>query len=625
MSAFDNRVWELSRKGVRYWREYGTFRLGVRLCEHIGRTLGWHLPKPISNWRAKQWQSQFEVCPKISIVVPIYRTSEAWLNCCVESVKTQYYENWELILVDDASDQFELTEQLQKLSNSDYRIKVVSLTKNTGIAGATNVGIENAKGEFIGFLDHDDELTLDALTWMVASYNRHPNALWFYSDEAKIPDVGKPQKPFAYFFKPAYSPEYLLSNMYTCHFSMYSTKLLREAGGLRMGFDGFQDHDLALRLSERVNRDQVVHVPRVLYYSRVVEGSTAEAGSAKPDAGRKGQKAVREALERRGLSGAVTSHPQIPTAFNIQFHALSTPTVRIIIPTFNSLHDLRNCLDSIDRCTRYPNYRVTIIDNRSDDPAVLAFLRDGEAERRFQVINDPRPFNHSRMHNDVIAKCDETYIVFMNNDVEILTEGWLEQMVATAEMDSSVAGVGALLLYPDRTVQHGGIYWGRCGVAGHSHHLLEEDEPGYFGQAHLLRETSGATAALLLMRRSAYEEVGGFDAINYPASFNDVDLWIRLTQSGYRCIYNPQVRAIHFASKSRKITRKSERKDIARFSKQWGHLVHQDPFHHPGLDPIDECFTRIVRVPVDSLARERFRCLSPTRALKDQETHQRAA
>ncbi len=593
-------LWDVPTNLARQWKHEGTAQLLAKLRKEYRRRRI-PRPKPLSRRRARQWEREFSRRPRISLVVPVSKTRLAWLRSCVNSVRSQYYNAWELILVDDRSEMPRLASRLERYSRRDDRIRVISLSENAGIAGATNVGIEAAAGEFIGFLGHEDELSPDALTWIVAALNRLPHAVWLYSDEDKITKRGKRFGPY---FKPAYSPEFLLANPYTAHFSVYTADLLRSVQGLRAGFDGSEDHDLALRLSEIVRRDQVVHIPRILYHRRAAESSTAAPIN--------GRKAVSEALTRRGQIGEVRSHPILKTAYQIRFRPKFSPTVRILIPTHNGLYDLRACLDSIEHRTCYKNYRITVIDNRSDDPDLLRFLDRAESLRVLEVVRDPRPFNHSRMHNDVIAKCPDDFLVFMNNDVELLTDGWLEHMLGTAELDDSIAGVGSLLFYPDRTVQHAGIYLGREGIAGHVHRGLDADNPGYFGQAHLLKGVSAATAALLLMKRTAFAEVGGFDAERYPTSFNDVDLWLRLAQQGYRCVYNPEVRAIHHESKSRRVVQAEEDVYQERFRRQWAGVVDRDPFYNPNLSTEEELAPDWHPYPIRSWQEEIFRCQTVT-------------
>lgn len=315
--------------------------------------------------------AQAELCqryaayqPLVSIVVPVYRVDPKWLNLCVQSVVNQYYQNWELILVDDCSQQPALTKRLMHWAADDKRIRVITLKQNQNISGATNVGIDAATGDFIGFLDHDDEITPDALTWFLIAHNQNPDAQWFYSDEATIDEDGCCK---FLTFKPDFSPEYLLSVMYTCHFSVYSSELIRQVGGMRLGFDGSQDHDLALRISEKIHRNQVVHIPRVLYKWRALPTSTAASTETKPYAAITGKKAVEEALERRGLVGTVESSPFCPTMYQIHLEPQVFPDVTIIIPTKNGLNDVRKCINSIRCHTEYPHYEIVVIDNQSDD------------------------------------------------------------------------------------------------------------------------------------------------------------------------------------------------------------------------------------------------------------------
>ncbi len=589
-------LWDVPSSIVRYWKHFGSSQLRIKLEKEYRRRRT-ATPKPLTPGQAREWEREFVRFPQISLVVPVHGPRVSWLKRCIHSARSQYYPAWELLLVDDKFKRPDLKHRLERYARQDRRIRLVSLSQTRGIARAKNAGIEAAAGEFIGFLNPEDQLTPDALLWIVAAHHRQPEAVWFYSDEDKITGIGKRIEPY---FKPAYSPEFLLAKMYTTHFSVYAAGLLRQVCGLRLGFDGAEDHDLALRLSEVVRRDQVVHIPRILYHKR----AAADPAAARSN----GQKAVYDALVRRGRAGDVGIHSAIDTAYRIRFRPQSAPAVRILIPTHNGLDDLRACLDSIEHRTRYKNYRITVIDNRSNDPALLRFLERAESLRVLEVVRDPRPFNHSRMHNDVIANCQDEFLVFVNNDVELLTDGWLEQMLGTAESDPSIAGVGALLFYPDRTVQHAGIYLGREGIAGHVHRGLDANNPGYFGQAHLLRNVIGATAALLLMRRTAFIEVGGFDAERYPTSFNDVDLWLRLAERGDRCVYNPEVQAIHHESKSRRVNQAEEEIYQERFRRQWAGMVARDPFYNPNLSPEEELAPQWHPYPIGSWREEWFRC-----------------
>ena len=321
--------------------------------------------------------------------------------------------------------------------------------------------------------------------WVALYLNRRPDAVWLYSDEAVMCPDGQ---CLNLHLKPDFSPEFLLSAMYTCHLSVYSAELVREAGGMRRGFEGSQDHDLALRIAEKISREQVVHIPRILYCWRAVESSTAADVDCKPHAQVAGRRAVEEALQRRGIRGSVGPSPYCSSMYEIKLEPKRFPAVSIIIPTKNGLADLRTCLDSLHKKTQYPNYEVIVIDNQSGDPPVLAYLKEEQQKGRLRVLPYREEFNHSAMNNRAVASSESEYVVFMNNDVELISEAWLETLIATAELDPSIAGVGAKLLYPDKTVQHGGVVLGICGLAGHAHRFAEDDDPGYLCRANLLNE-----------------------------------------------------------------------------------------------------------------------------------------
>ena len=449
---------------------------------------------------------RFKVKPLISIITPVYKIDIKWLNKCIESVSRQYYENWELILVDDASESDTIKKVMNSRASSDNRIKVFFQEKNSGIAGATNFGIKNAKGDYIGFLDHDDELTPDALTWMIWAINKNPEALWFYSDEDKMSDKDKCHSPY---FKPDFSPEFLLSNMFTCHFSVYGSEVIKKVNGLRTGFDGSQDHDLALRISEIVPPAKIIHIPRILYHWRIIPGSAAMSIEEKPKAPIAGRKAVSDALKRRNLKGIVTSNKICPTLYEIEFQPGSFPEVTIIIPTYNSLSLVKNCIKSLKNNTEYPNYNILVIDNKSDDEEFLEYIREQESHGTLKVMLYDKPFNHSDMNNLAVRSVSSELVVFMNNDIEIISNNWLEQLVATVSIDDTIACAGCLLLYKDNTVQHGGIILGLTDPAGHAHKHILSENIGYYGRLYAIQQLSGVTAALMIAKKSAFEKIGG--------------------------------------------------------------------------------------------------------------------
>jgi GT2 family glycosyltransferase len=447
-----------------------------------------------------------------------------------------------LLVVDDASGRQDLRRLIDHWDSHDERVRAFYLEQNAGIAGATNFGIEHAKGEFIGFLDHDDELTPDALTWMTYMLNENPGALWLYSDEDLMSTRGRCHSPH---FKPDFSPEFLLSNMFTCHFSVYCAELLRRSGGLRSNLDGSQDHDLALRLSEVVPREKIVHIPRVLYHWRVIPGSTAMAVQAKPKAPAAGRQAVRDALARRKIKGRVTSHEVCETMYRIELEPGSAPQVSVIIATGKRLDAIRGCIDAARTHTAYPNYEIVVIRSNAGEAPCLGHVKDEQIGGRVRVLEYEHSFNDSDMNNIAAASVDSEFVVFMHDDVEVISGRWLEQLVAVAQLDDSIAAVGGLLLRPDRTVEHGGVILGCCDGVGYAHRNVHSCLPGYFGRLHALQEMSGIAGALVLIRRSSFQSVGGFNTGRYPAAYNDVDLCIRLRKNGFRCIYDPLVRSVH--------------------------------------------------------------------------------
>jgi len=531
----------------------------------------------------------FENCPDkpmISIVVPVYKVSPKWVDRCIDSVCCQHYRNWELILVDDASDSQQLTELMHSRALKDERIRMYALKENSGIAVATNFGLKQAMGKFVGFLDHDDELTPDALTWIIWAINKHPQAQWFYSDEDKISEDGCCHSPC---FKPDFSPELLLANMYTCHLSVYSRQILNEAGGLRQGFEGAQDHDLALRISEIVPKERIVHIPRVLYHWRIISGSAAMYIGEKPLAPIAGRKAVEQALARRNIQGEVTSNKLCPTLYQIKLKPAKFPKVSIIIPTKDSLLLLKRCLESLRKYTDYLNYEIIVVDNQSNDISFFKYIKEEQLERNVKIIKYDKSFNHSDINNTAVKSTDSEFIVFMNNDIEIISDNWLDQLVASIDMDESIGVVGGLLIFPNGKTQHGGIILGLNGVAGHSHKYVHSQTLGYCRRLHSLQEFSGITAALSIVRKSAFEAVGGFRAGRYPMSFNDADFCIRLRKHGFRCIYNPMIHAIHHESKTRFVS-KDELSYRRRLTEDYPEMLFADPFYNPNLALNNEQF-----------------------------------
>jgi O-antigen biosynthesis protein len=579
------------RKFSKIWATYKYG--GLKLCWHRAVekfNINSHSYEYTQNQLSlSQSEYLFSLCtykPLISIITPVYKIDCNWLEKCISSVVNQHYQNWELILIDDASDNAQIKKLMDSWTSRDKRIFTYYIKENSGIACSTNFGIRHANGTFIGFLDHDDELTPDALTWIVWALKKSPDAQWIYSDEDKISSTDKCYDPR---FKPNFSPELLLSNMFTCHFSVYSSRIIAEVGGLRLGFEGAQDHDLALRISEVVPKDKVIHIPRILYHWRSIPGSAAMSTEEKPLASESGRRAVKEALERRKIKAQVKSHRLKPTLYQIMLEPTSFPEVSIIIPTKNSLALLKQCLGSIISHTKYPNYNIVVIDNQSNDTAFLKYIIEKQSENLIKIIKYDKPFNHSDMNNVAVQSVSSDLIVLMNNDIKMLSDNWLEQLVATVNIDESVACAGCLLLYKNMTVQQAGIILGIHSLTGHSHQYMYGELPGYYCSMQSLQEVSAVTGALLIVKRSAFVGVGGFRSEIYPNILNDVDLCLRLKKKGYRCLYNPMIRAIHYESKTRKIG-PEEFTYTENFRKEYSEILLNDPFYNPNLTLDNQVF-----------------------------------
>jgi glycosyltransferase involved in cell wall biosynthesis len=533
--------------------------------------------------------------PLISVIVPVYNVEERWLRKCIESVQNQLYPNWELCIADDASSKEHVKDVLQEYASKDSRIKIVFRETNGHISEASNSALELATGEFIALLDHDDELTPDALYENVVLLNRHPDADMIYSDEDKISEDGNRHSPF---FKPDWSPDTLLSQMYIGHLSVYRTNLVRNIGGFRKGFEGSQDYDLVLRLTEKTNR--IFHIPKILYHWRTIPQSTASSGNTKGYTHEAGLRAIKEALIRRKVNGWVEEDESIPHVYRVHYRPEGEPLISILIPTRDMSGILDTCLTSIFEKTSYKNFEVLIIDNGSEQQEtfnVFAKWLKREPER-VRVERMEIPFNYSMLNNLAVQSAKGELILLLNNDIEVLSPDWLEEMVGQAAR-SNIGAVGAMLLYPDQTIQHAGVVLGIGGVAGHSHKHYSISSPGYFSRLRLITNYSAVTAACLMIRKEVYERVNGLDE-NLAVAFNDIDFCLKVRGLGLNNLWLPHVRLFHHESKSRGYENTPERqarflKEINIMKERWGDLLLNDPFYNPNLTLDREDFS--IRVP----------------------------
>ncbi|PSB52830.1 glycosyl transferase family 1 [filamentous cyanobacterium Phorm 6] len=589
--------WEI----VKVMRQFGKIYRQQKQFTAPGDLLppaGFVVPKPIDRYDAwlevNQWNvrsrdyliSRLKSCgeplPKISVVMPVYNPQIDFLESAIDSVINQVYQNWELCIADDCSTDATVAETLKDWAEKDDRIRITFRTENGNISAATNSAAALATGDIILFLDNDDELTPDALGEVALYFAAHPTTDFLYSDDDKIDTKGH---RFAPQFKPEWSPELLLSYMYLGHLCAVKIEIFEQIGGLRLGFEGSQDYDFALRATE-ISR-HVAHLPLVLYHWRTAPGSTDVSGAAKPSSFSAGQQAIQDALNRRKIKGSVAQHAwAIKENLGIfaQDFPDDGPSVTLIIPTKNQVKLLKACIDSL-ASTTYKNYQIAVIDNESDDPKTLEYLNQLSCQV-LRIKNPGGKFSFAAINNRAVEQVDSEYLLFLNNDTEVITPRWLSQMVGYAQIPA-VGAVGARLLYPDGRIQHAGIIHGlHHGLAGHAFKLMNSDNRGYLSQAMVTRNYSAVTAACTITPRQLFLELGGFDEENFAVAYNDADYGYRLLELGYRCVYCPDAELLHKEGTSRGFTDNPQ--EVAAFRRKYA--GKNDSFYSPHLSLEDEYF-----------------------------------
>ncbi|WP_051305209.1 glycosyltransferase family 2 protein [Desulfogranum mediterraneum] len=527
--------------------------------------------------------------PLISLVMPVYNVKPAWLLAAVQSVQQQWYGHWQLCIADDCSTDPELRAMLAELAAADQRIEVRFLEENQGIAMASNAALAMARGEFVGFLDNDDELAPHALLEVVRALDANPELDCIYSDEDKLSESGHRYDPF---FKPDWSPDTLRSYNYLCHFTLVRRQLLERTGGFRAGFEGSQDYDLFLRVSEQAR--QIGHIPQILYHWRAIEGSVGKRGDAKMYAYKSGRKALREHLARLKLAGRVEDGLFLGS-YRIHYRLSAPHPLAIIIPSKDQVQVLKRCVDSILERTSYQHYRIYIVDNGSEEEQTFAYYRSLESREQVHILHYNQPFNFSAINNFAVGQTSEPFLLFLNNDTEVISPTWLEEMLGHIQRPE-VGAVGSLLYYANNTVQHGGVILGIGGVAGHAHKYAQGREYGYFGRLKTVQNLSAVTAACLLTRRSVFAEIGGFEE-GLSHAFNDVDLCLRIRRQGYLIVYTPFAELYHHESISRGYENTPEKMDRFKQEREfceerWDKLLGQgDPYYNPHLSLSREDFS----------------------------------
>ena len=480
---------------------------------------------------------------------------------------------------------------LEEYAEGDDRIKVVYRSENGHICRSSNSALELATGEYIALLDHDDLLPPHALAKVVQLLDEHPEADFIYSDEDKVDEQNVHKDPF---FKPDWCPDSFLARMYTCHLGVYRRSLVEKVGNFRVGFEGSQDYDLVLRVTEKT--DKIFHIPDVLYHWRIHSRSTAARSNVKPYATDAARLALSEAIARRDEPGKVTTRSNFPGVYTVRYQIKQPKLVSIIIPTKDLADILDVCLKSIFGKTTYKNYEVIVIDNGSTEKKTVRCLESWQQQqpKKFNYYSYDVPFNYSQINNYGVEQARGEYLLFLNNDTEVISKDWLEGMVEQAQRPS-IGAVGSLLLYPDDTIQHAGVVLGIGGVAGHSHKHLHVSQSGYISQAVSTNNYSAVTGACMMCRREVFESVGGFEE-KLAIAFNDVDLCLKIARRGYRNIYLPHVMLYHYESKSRGYENTPAKQ--ARFAKEinymrqtWGQICDRDPCYNPNLTKSKEDYS----------------------------------
>lgn len=490
----------------------------------------------------ESYDEKFEYNPKISILIPVYNVLDRHLIPCIESVLNQVYTNWELCLADDCSSWKSVKETLAKYEDNE-KIKIVYRTENGHISRCTNSALEIATGEFVAFMDCDDVLRPNALYEVVKKLNENPKLDFIYSDEDKIDDDGfNRHMPH---FKPDWSPDTLMSHMYTCHFGVYRRSIANEIGGLRAGYEGAQDYDFTLRFTEKTNK--IAHIDKILYHWRERKESTALDPSAKPYIFEAAKKSKEDALARRGLK-ANLEMVDIMYQYRVNYISQTNPLVSVIIPSKDNYKVLKRCIETLYEITRYKNFEVILVDNGSNDENKK--LYQGLADKyKFKYIYEKMDFNFSRMCNNGAKEAKGEYFLFLNDDIEIINEEWLERMVGHAELEH-VGAVGAKLLYPNsKLIQHIGVINIANGPV-HAFAGLSDDNIYYFGRNKIDYNWLTVTAACLLVKASKFEKVNGFNE-EMPVTYNDVEFCFKLVEAGYYNVVRNDVILYHHESVSR--------------------------------------------------------------------------
>lgn len=536
-------------KGVRYLRHFGWREFWIRLSDRME-------PEEVpygpwyENHRAKepelerQRKHRFEKPVTFSIVVPVYCTPEIFLRQMIESVQGQTYPHWELCIANGSPEDGTVARVLEEYAGADSRIHIRKLQENGGIAKNTNAALAMAEGDFVGLLDHDDLLAPNALFEVAMALERRRDAEVVYTDEDKVSeDLSEHFQPH---LKPDFNLDLLRSNNYICHFTVIKRSIANQVGGFRKEYEGAQDYDFIFRCTEAARA--VVHVPEILYHWRVSKASTADNPASKLHAYEAGRRAIADHLARQNTPGEVTLKKDFGF-YRVTYPVRKRELVSIVIPNKDQKETLEKCLNSIYEKTTYPDYEILIVENNSTEKETFDYYRSIDGKRNTRVVTWKEGFNYSAINNFGIARAKGRYIICLNNDMEVITPGWVEELLGVCQREE-VGVVGCRLYYPDDTIQHAGIVVGIGGVAGSLFVGMKRGHGGYLHKADLMQDLSAVTAACMMVKREAFQKAGGFEE-KLAVAFNDVDFCLKVKEAGYLVVYDPYAELYHDESKTR--------------------------------------------------------------------------
>ena len=541
---------------------------------------------PNAEERRREEETVFPREIKISVLVPLYNTPEKFLREMIDSVVTQTYKNWELCLADGSDDKHtDVGRICQEYIEKDSRIKYQKIEKNLGISGNTNVCFSMATGNFIGLFDHDDVMHPSLLFECVKTVCEK-DADYVYTDEATFTSPNLDDLIVLH-FKPDYSPDNLRANNYICHFSMFDADLLKKTGLFRPEYDGSQDHDMILRLTEEAKH--VCHIQKILYYWRSHPNSVAADIGAKTYAIDAAKRAVHDHMrDYYGIEVEVESTRAFPTIFQIKYPINGEPLISIVIPNKDHVEDLRRCITSIEKKSTWKNYEIVVVENNSVEQSIRDYYKELESDPKVKIVTYEGGFNYSRINNVGVKETKGEYLLFLNNDTEVISPDWMEQLLMYAQR-KDVGAVGAKLYYADNTIQHAGVVIGLGAhrSAGHTHYKMPREHLGYMGRLCYAQDVTAVTGACLMVKKSIYEEVDGLDE-SFTISLNDVDLCLKIREKGYLNIFTPFAELYHYESKTRGMEegeklRRYER-ECAHFRDKWKEQLDAgDPYYNPNF------------------------------------------